>query len=142
MWITSALGFLGGVVKGIFGVKKKQADITQKTIELVSTIQSDEAKAKVAAFQYAIAETKSESWITRTYRPLIPVVYLMFFVSFALGYTPEALLAKEMPPIIAGMFDILNTIVLIGYPTRTVDKLVKQINLGQIIKAFINKKIL
>lgn len=136
------IGLGSKVVGGIFGMKKKQGDLVQEAIKLTSSIQSDDAKAQVAAFQMAIAESQSESWITRTYRPLIPATYLVFFIMFAFGYTPDALLAEKIPPIIEAMFEILNTIVLVGYPARTVDKLVKQINLGQILKTFIEKKVL
>lgn len=141
-WFAPAIGLAGKIMGGIFGLKQKQGDLVQGAIKLAGEIQNDEAKAKVAAFQMAIAESQSESWLTRTYRPLIPTVYLMFFLSFAFGYTPEALLVGEMPPIIAGMFDILNTVVLVGYPSRTLDKIVKQVNLGKMIQSFINKKIL
>lgn len=137
MWATG-LGFLGKIVGGIFGLKNRKADLMKDGIQLASQIKSDDAKASVAAFQMAIAETQSESWLTRTYRPMIPFIYTLFFLAFAFGYVPQALLGP-MPPIIAGMFDVMNTIVLVGYPARTIDKIAKQINLGKIANVFIQQ---
>jgi len=137
MW-GAAIGLLNVITGGIFGLKNRKADLLQDGIKLASQIKSEDAKAGVAAFQMAIAETQSESWLTRTYRPLIPFIYTMFFIAFAFGYVPQALLGP-MPPVIAGMFDVMNTIVLVGYPARTIDKIAKQINLGKIANTFITE---
>lgn len=141
MW-SAIIGTVGSLISGFFGIKKSQADIIQSGVDLVKDVQSSEAAAKVAAMQAVAAEARSESWITRTWRPIASAAFCGLLIAYFFGYAPSNLMADTMPPYISRLFDIVEVIILAGYPSRTVDKVVREIQLGKILKTIAEKKFL
>jgi hypothetical protein len=129
-------------LSSVIGLKKTQAGIASDTLKLIEQVQSDEAKAKVAAMAALSAETRSESWLTRTWRPLAFIGFLIMLFAFFFGWAPSNLLKDSLPPLIERIFSIIEIVLLAGYPSRTVEKLVREISLGQILRTIIEKKIL
>lgn len=140
--ITSVIGVIGNGIKGIFSLKNEQANLVKESIKLIDSIQDQEAKAKVAAMTALVAESQSESFLTRVWRPLAFLGFLGLLFMYFFGYAPANALGPELPPIIDRIFNILEIVLLAGYPARTIDKIARQISFGKIIQTFIDKKIL
>ena len=147
--MANILSFLGPVVnligtgiKGIFGLKKEQSDLLGKSLELIGSIQSDEAKAHVAAMAAIVAEARSESFLTRIWRPMAFIGFLVMLFLYFFGYAPENILGDTLPPLVDRIFGILEIVLLAGYPARTIDKMTREIQLGSLLRTFITKKIL
>ena len=138
---ASAINLISRAVKGVFGLKGKQADLVQEAIKVVNDVNASEARKEIAQAQILAAEMRSDSWLARTWRPLFMLVCMAIVVSFWFGYVPPHI-TKEMPPIIAELFSLIK-IGLGGYiGARSVEKIFKEINLGKLLKTFIDKKLL
>lgn len=135
-------GLLGSIVTGLFGIGQSKAELAGKTIDLINSIQSEEAKAKVAAMAAVTAEYQSDSWITRTWRPLACVMFLFMLFAYFFGWAPSGLLVDKLPPMVERIFSILEVVILAGYPARTVEKVVRELSLGRIIQQVLEKKFL
>lgn len=133
-------GFLGSIVTGLFGIGQAKAELAARTIELVGSIQSEEARAKVAAMAALTAESQSESWITRTWRPLACLAFLFMLFAYFFGIAPSAIFVEKLPPVVDRIFNILEIVILAGYPARTVDKIVREMNLGRIVQRVLETK--
>lgn len=57
-----------------------------------------EYNTKILELQQAVivAEAKSDSWLTRSWRPITMMVFLGLVVSYWLGYTPENITKEEL----------------------------------------------
>lgn len=136
--VGGILSFLGSIVTGIFGLKTQQATTVTKALEIVGDVsKSDDARA-VAAAQIISSEARSESWLTRTWRPLVVLSFTGLLFSFFLGHTPP----NVTPAMIDRVFDIVEYSVLGYMGMRSADKWVRDLALGQVIKKFIEKKII
>lgn len=140
--LSTVFGFLGKAVGGIFNLKQQQGDLIAKSIDLINTIQDSEAKAKVAAMTALVAESQSEGWLTRSWRPLAFVGFTGLLFAYFFGYAPSAVLGNDLPPIVSRIFDLIETVLLAGYPARTVEKVMKSFMLNKALMAFVEKKIL
>lgn len=139
------LGFLGvilttigNVANGIFGFKKEQSEVIKTAIAILGDVsKSDDARASAAA-AIIVAESNSESWITRSWRPLTVLSLVVILFSFFLGYSPPNVTHAE----IARIFDIVEASIL-GYgAVRSVDKWMKDFAIGSVLKKFIEKKLI
>lgn len=136
----TAFNVLGGAISGLFGFKGKQGAVLQSALKTLQSVNaSDDARAKAVATVIA-AESNSDSWITRMWRPLFMTICMSIVVAFWFGISPSGI-DQEMSPMMNRIFDLLEIGVLGYIPARTVDKIFKQIEIGKIIKTFINKKI-
>ena len=140
--IGAIIGGIGSVIGSIFGFKGKQAEIVKSSVDLIGTIQSDEAKAQVAVMTAIVAEAQSESWLTRMWRPMAFMGFLLLIFAYFFGYAPSNVLADSLPPIVERIFSLLEVVLLAGYPSRTLEKMTRQIQLGRLLRTFIEKKIL
>ena len=141
--ILSAIGgAASALISGVFGLKQSQSEVVKSSLDLMGSIQSDEAKAQVAAMTALVAESQSESWLTRTWRPLAFTGFLVMLFLFFFGMAPTALLGDHLPPLVERIFSLLEVVLLAGYPARTLEKITREINLGILLKTFIEKKML
>lgn len=76
----------------------------QLQVEMASKLLEYETQRIQMQQQVVIAESKSDSWLTRSWRPLAMVTFLALLVSYWLGYKPEYLGADE----VAKLFDLLQ----------------------------------
>jgi len=135
--IITGLNLLGTGLKGFFGLKKSQAQVMDKALKVVSDVnKSDDARA-VAAAQIISAEARSESWLTRSWRPLVVVTFVCLLVAHLLGFTAVNLTET----VLMRLFDIVEYSVLGYMGMRTTDKLVRELQIGGILKEFIKKKL-
>lgn len=100
---------LGPLVSGLFGVidkavedKDQAAKIKAKLQEMVLTGQMKEIEA---AAQIIVAEAKSESWIARSWRPIL---MLLFGVIIANNYLVVPLFGTPAADIPPDMWDLLK----------------------------------
>lgn len=136
--IAAAIGLVGTFVKGLFGMKKSQADVITGSLQVLQSEGSSDSQRAQAASQAIDAVYRHGGWLERTWRPLAMVFFLVIIVSRLFGYMPPGISEAEMMRV----YDMFN-IGLIGYiPLRTVEKLVRSFQVGNILKTFVQKKIL
>lgn len=134
------LNLIGSALTGFFGFKGSQAKVVEKAMSVVGDANATAQARDVAAAQILIAEAQSESWLTRTWRPLFMVTFMVMLLSYWFGYVPPQLLGP-MPPIIDEIFTLIQ-IGLGGYiPVRGLEKMLSQFQLGGILKKFVEKKL-
>jgi len=141
MWLSGLFGILGSAVKGIFGLKKAQGDAIREAIKVVSETNASAAQREQAIATVIAAENASGNWLASAWRPLTMIVFLIMLVSYWFGYVPPGLLEAKMPPMIGELFTIIK-IGLGGYiGARTFEKIVGSMNVGAILKKYIEKKL-
>ena len=138
--LGGVVSFLGSIVTGIFGLKRDQSQVVQKSIDLAGTVEKgDEARA--TAIAQVLTSEAGAGGLAANWRPLTMLVFLGLIVSFWFGYVPPNL-EGPMPPMVAELFGIIK-IGIAGYiPCRTLEKIVSQINLSSLLKQLVRKKVL
>jgi len=136
--IGPILGLIGTGVKGLFGMKEDQAQTVHKALDMVSNVNATDEARSVAAAQIISAEANSESVITRMWRPVVVLSFTVLLFSFFLGYTPD----NVSPHMIDRIFDLVEYSVLGYMGARSIDKWVKELSLGSVVKKFVEKKVL
>ena len=140
MWSAIATG-IGSVVSALFGFKKSQADSVAKALEVIGDANASNAQREQAIATIIAAEAGSGYWLAAVWRPLLMVFFAFLLGMYWFGYTPPNM-DQAMSPMMEEIFSILK-IGIGGYiPARTVEKIVQQINVGAILKKFIEKKVL
>ena len=133
--LTGALSLLGTGLKGFFGIKEKQADLINGAMAVVSDVNASDNARAVAAARIISAESRSESWIARSWRPLAAITFVILDLLVILGIIHVA-------PNVAEHLQIVSYGCIFGYMSlRTIDKLVKELSLGKVLKAFIESKV-
>lgn len=141
-WLGGLFGLLGNVVGGIFGMKNKQGDVVQKSLEVLGDVNASSGQREQAVATIIASENSSGSWLSASWRPLTMLVFLGMLVSYWFGYAPEGLLRPDLPPMLAELFGLIK-LGLGGYMgARTLEKIVQQVNIGLILKRFVEKKLL
>lgn len=140
MW-TAAIGAVGSLMSGIFGFKKAQADAVMKAVGVVSDVNTSNAQREQAIATIIAAENASGYWLSAVWRPMLMVFFAILIGSFWFGYVPPHL-NQPMSPMMTEIFTILK-IGIGGYiPARTLEKIVQNMNVGAVLKKFIEKKML
>lgn len=134
-------GAVGNGVKGFFDFKGAQADVVKQAITTIGDINASDAQREAAMAQVMAAEATSSGWLTRNWRPLIVIGIFGMVLSWWFGYSPPNI-DKPMPESLHELFNMAMTIVGIGYGGRTVEKVIKSISLGSVLKTIVNKKIM
>jgi len=135
---TAIIGLGSSIFTGLFGMKKDQADVVRDAFKMVDGVTNSDA-AYFSASQAAISSVYQHGgFLERGWRPALMWVCIGLVIGRWYGYLPPGLDATE----IEHLYDFVY-IGLGGYmPLRTVEKITKGLQLGSILKTFINKKIL
>lgn len=86
--------------RGQLDIQKQELVVKLESLKnaMASKYLDYEMKLMEARSSIIIAETKSDSWLTRSWRPIVMVTFLAMVVSYWMGYTPsnitEALLME------------------------------------------------
>ena len=140
MW-GAAIAAVGSLISGIFGFKKSQGDAIQAAVKVVSEVNSSNSQREQAIATIIAAENSNGYWLAAVWRPMLMVFFAILIGSFWFGYVPEHL-DKPMSPMMEELFTILK-IGIGGYiPARTLEKIVHNMNVGAVLKKFIEKKVL
>ena len=135
--IGAFLNLLGSGVKGFFGLKGDQAKVVQKALDIVGDVnQSDDARA-IAAAQIIANEARSESVITRVWRPLTVLAFVAILIMHFMGLT----LVNLNDVALNRLFDIVEYAVLGYMGMRSADKWVRDLSLSKVLRTFIEKKL-
>lgn len=98
------------------------AEAESKQMEFIALIQSGKLKELEAAANVIMAEAKSESWLTRSWRPITMLVFVALVAAHWLGFTAPNISPDE----IASLLDIVK-IGLGGYVvSRGAEKAIKE----------------
>ena len=135
------LGGVTSVFKGLFGMKQSQAQVIQKAIEVVGAEVANETPRLQAMAAVAQAEASSGSYLANNWRPFFYVVCIAIVISYWFGYSPPNL-NGPMPPMVDRLFSLIEVGLSFGIGARSLEKIVTNLNLGSVIKTFIEKKIL
>jgi len=132
------LGLVGQGVQGFVGVKQGQMEVINNAMQVLSDVnKSDDARA-VAAAQIISAESRSESWLTRTWRPIVVLSFTGVLFGYFFGYVPSA---NVTPEIVNRIFDLVEYSVLGYMGMRSADKWVRELSLGSVLKKVVSKKL-
>ncbi len=136
--IAAIFGFLGSSLKGLFGFKEAQANIVNKTLEIVAGIDDNDAK-KVTATANALLT--QGSWLERNWRAFLMASLVVVIISSWFGYIPPHL-NDVMSPNMQEYYKLLE-IGLGGYIAKNgIVEIVKMFNISSIVKQMVGKKIL
>lgn len=140
--IGAIISGVGSAISGFFGFKAQQSANISEALKVLNDVNTSTAEKEKAVASVVMAETASESWLTRSWRPLLMVCLAIMIFSYFLGYTTPNLLAP-MPEnsAMAELFELLKIGVMGYLPLRSFDKFVSQLNIGKILQAFIDKKV-
>ena len=141
MWLAGLFGLLGSAVSGFFGLKKAQGDAVKEALKVVGDTNASEGQREQAIATIIAAESTSGYWLASVWRPLTMMIFVGLIVSFWFGYVPPGLMVDKMPPMIAELFSIVK-LGIGGYiGGRTLEKIIGSMNVGSVLKRFIEKKL-
>lgn len=141
VFLTSLFGFLGTSISSVFGFKGEQAKTVQSAIDLLKTVDTNDATS-VAASANALSVILSQgSWLEKQWRPMLMIILIVMIGCWFFGLVPPHF-NDPVSPMMQQVLDLLK-VGVIGYvPCRTIEKVVQQINISSILKQIIAKKIL
>ncbi len=135
--IASLFSLIGGGISGFFNFKGQQAEVINKAMDVVTSVnQSDDSRDRAVA-DIISAEANSESWLTRTWRPLVVMMFVGLLFSFFFGYSPPNVTAH----MIDRVFDLVEFSVLGYMGSRGLEKCISSLALGPVISKFVQKKL-
>lgn len=134
------LGLIGTGISSFFGFKGKQAEVIESGLKTVQDVNSTAEARDLAAARVLVAEAQSESWLTRTWRPMFMVVFMVLLLSYWFGYVPPNL-HGPMPPVIEEIFTIIKIGLGAYIPTRGIEKIVKDLGIGRTLRNYVDKKL-
>lgn len=140
-FLAALFGFLGSSLKGLFGFKEAQANIVNKTLDLVQTIDSNDASRVTASANALNAILTQGSWLEKNWRAFLMSSLVIVIISSWFGYIPPHF-NDALSPQMQEYFRLLE-IGLGGYIAKNgIVEIVKMFNMSSILKTMINKKIL
>jgi len=135
VWLASLFGLIGSGISGFFGVKNKQAEVVEKALDTVDSINHADAESAVAAADALSSLYKYGAGIERIWRPLL-MIYLILLISLAMFslINPEAWIMAELLSLLkAGVY---------GYiPLRTTEKLTTMFLVNKTLQKVLLEKI-
>ena len=136
------LSMIGNVFSAMFQTKQAKLEAYATTLAKVTDVlkQADYTDGQIAqAIAGAVAsEAQSESWIARSWRPLVMMAIVSMVVAFVFGYVPPNI-SGTMPPLMERCFDLL-TYGICGYmPARSLEKIVKTIMTPKVVDQILSK---
>lgn len=142
-------GAIVSLFSNIFGgmakLRTEQAEVIKQTtsgvLDMIKNSDTADAAKVQAHIQSLIADSQSESWITRNWRPFTLMAFSLLFILYLFGFAP----VNMTPQVLEWIMGILQ-IGLVGYGgLRTGEKIVsevmKQVNIGKLAQAFVDKKL-
>ncbi len=137
LWLSGLFGLIGTGISSFFGFKGQQAEVINNAMNVVKTVNASDDARDMAVAQIIVAEASSESWLTRTWRPLVVMMFVALLFSFFLGYSPT----NVTPHMIDRIFDIVEFSILGYMGSRGLEKCISSFALGPVISKFIQKKL-
>jgi len=128
---------VGGVIGKIADIVDQYVEDKDKALELKTQIEKEILKYNSQLLQsqrdIIVAEAKSESWITRSWRPITMFILMGLLIADSFGYTTLS------PDLKQRLYDIIQ-IGLGGYIAgRSIEKVVREIK--EPVKKFVENKV-
>lgn len=137
---------IGSAVGGLFKAKEAKATAIVDGIKTAADVLKDnnasEGQRAQAIASVIAAEANSESWITRSWRPIVVLLMVLdlhvLIICLISGHFPTVLLT-DLPPILSRLLDF--TFMSVGgyMGARSFEKILGQVNIGSIIKTLMSK---
>ena len=135
--ISSVVGLVSSGVGGFFGFKKEQANAIRDAIGTIGATQAADAEYAAAASASIAALYQSGPPVERLWRPCLMWIIIIMLIARWFGFTPSHIDPEEVTIVYQWL-----EIGLIGHiPLRSVDKLMRNLSIGKILKTFIEKKL-
>lgn len=139
--VAAIFGAFGSVFSSLFNWKGEQAKTVQSAIELVKSIDTNDA-ASITAQANALSLILTQgSWLERNWRPVLMFLLITLIGSWFFGYVPPHF-NDPLSPMMTEVLGLLKIGVMGYVPCRTIEKVMSQINLASVLKQLISKKIL
>lgn len=139
VFLTSLFGFLGSATSGFFNLKSNQVKAVETSLDLLKTIDTNDATSLAATANALSVILSQGSWLERNWRPLLMLLLILMVACWFFGFIPPHFNDPVTP-----MMDRVLTMLTIGVggyiPARTIDKAIQQFNIGSILKTLIEKK--
>lgn len=117
---------VSGIFGGMFTTKQKAleagASVASNITDLINNTNSTDAQIATAIASVVTAEANSESWLTRTWRPLVMWCITVCVICYFFGYKPPNI-DVPMSDMMREIFDLLKYGIMGYMPCRTVDKI-------------------
>ena len=138
--ITPIITAIGSAIGGLFSFKKTQSEALQGALKVLGDTNASNSQREQAIATVLVAEASSGHTLAAIWRPLLMMVFAGMLVSFWFGYVPPNI-NGPMPPVLAEIFSLLK-LGIGGYiGGRTVEKIIGSLNIGAVLKKFIEKKL-
>lgn len=139
--LSGLLSAVGSIFGGIFRTKEAGINAVsqgaQSAIDLVKSIDASEADRDTAIAQIISADSASDSWLTRSWRPIIACTLWGMVFAIILGWHPTFLDAP-LTPTMEWIFRIAEGC-LFGYmPLRSVDKWITEFTRSKMFSQIID----
>lgn len=136
MWLGELFGALAQGIKGFFGFKENQAKALQGALDAVNNITASEAAKDQAVATIITAEATSGYWLAAVWRPLLMVFFACLIAARWFGYMPPNMSEAELLEVYG-----LLKLGIGGYiGSRGLEKIVGNLQLGSILKKYIEKR--
>lgn len=135
---SSLIGLAGNIAGGIFGLKKKQGDIIQQSLKTLDGVNASDAAYFDASAKAVEAVYRNGGWLERGWRPALMWMAIGLIGARYFGYEPPGMTPTEIDHLYQFIYIGLG-----GYmPLRSLDKWMHGLQVGSVLKKFIEKKIL
>ena len=136
-WIGGLFDLVGGSVKGYFNLKQAQVDVVSNALSTLSNLAATDAQRASALATLYAADSQSESWLTRSWRPLLIFAMLGMLISyFWFGYTPPHF-NEPLSPMMDHLLTVFETLIGVNIAGRSVEKAVGMVAKSGIIKKYV-----
>ncbi len=115
---------IGNIIDKVFPDKEAQDVAKLKLLELQM---SGEAARTEAAKSVIVADAQSDSWITRSYRPIITLAFAGVVIAHYFGYTAPNISAEEY----VRLLNLVETVLLGAFGFRSAEKVVGAVMSGK-----------
>lgn len=138
--IVPLLSAIGSAIGGLFNFKKAQGEALQGAIKVLGETNASNAQREQAIATVLVAEATGGSRLAAMWRPLLMMIFAGMLVSYWFGYVPPNI-NGPMPPVLQEIFSILK-LGIGGYiGGRSIEKIIGSLNVGSVLKKFIEKKL-
>lgn len=140
-FLAALLGFLGTGVKSLFGFKEAQAQTVNKTLDIVKSIDDNDATRVTATANALNAILTQGSWLEKNWRAFLMSALVVILILSWFGYVPPHF-NDTLTPQMLEYFKLLE-IGLGGYIAKNgIVEVVKMFNVSSVLKTMIGKKLL
>lgn len=138
--LAALISMTGSFFSGLFGFKGEQAKTVQNALEVLKSVNDLDGQALTASASSIQAILTQGSWLERQWRPCLMIMLIVLIASWFFGYVPPHF-NDAVSPMMREVLDLLKVGVLGYVPCRTLEKIIQQLSIANILRDFIKKKI-